>query len=112
MCFFGALGAGKTTMIKTIIHEITKTPIDQITSPTFNYLNIYDNVYHFDLYRLQNPDQFYALGFEEAFAKDKICLIEWSERIESIIPPHAMRININVISETEREVEVETLVVL
>ncbi|MCP5492388.1 MAG: tRNA (adenosine(37)-N6)-threonylcarbamoyltransferase complex ATPase subunit type 1 TsaE [Chlamydiales bacterium] len=108
VCFFGPLGAGKTTMIKTMIHALTATPIDQITSPTFNYVNSYGHIHHFDLYRLQNAKQFHALGFEEYFAPDSICLIEWSERIEPMIPSHAQRIHISIVSENERSIEYET----
>lgn len=99
-------------MIKTIVHALTATPIDQITSPTFNYVNSYGHVHHFDLYRLKNKKQFYALGFEDYFTSDSICLIEWSERIESIIPHHAQRIHISIISENERSIEYETPVLL
>ena len=72
--FFGNLGAGKTTLIKTIASNITNIKENEITSPTFTYLNIYYgdiNIYHFDLYRIKDKTQFMDMGFFEYFSKDE-----------------------------------------
>ncbi|NGX60601.1 MAG: tRNA threonylcarbamoyladenosine biosynthesis protein TsaE [Chlamydiae bacterium] len=91
VAFFGELGAGKTTLIKGIVEGTTGISRENVSSPTFNYLNIYEGkkgvCYHFDLYRLQGVDEFLSLGFEEYFLSEGICLIEWSEKIVSLLPP-------------------------
>lgn len=98
VAFFGALAAGKTTLIQSIVSQIFSGK--QIASPTFVYLNEYQNVdqsffvYHFDLYRLQGGCQeFIECGFEEyLYQKQSICLIEWAERIEELLPSHCYKI--------------------
>ena len=107
LAFFGPLGAGKTTLIKSIIQSLTQIEEDAITSPTFNICIQYDGVSHFDLYRLKNSDEFNALGFHECFNAETISLIEWAERIEPILPKRAIRIHINPKTETSRIVEYE-----
>jgi tRNA threonylcarbamoyladenosine biosynthesis protein TsaE len=92
--FYGELGAGKTTCIKGMARALGICPLD-VVSPTFQYLNIYKGsctLYHFDLYRMKGPDDFLKAGFEEFFSSNGIVVIEWAERIESIIPPHATKI--------------------
>jgi tRNA threonylcarbamoyladenosine biosynthesis protein TsaE len=90
VCFFGDLAAGKTTFIKGLASAISDCQHEDVTSPTFVYLNIYkgkkNTVYHFDLYRLRDSDEFISMGFDEMLYSDGICCIEWSERIENILP--------------------------
>lgn len=88
VCLFGDLAAGKTTLVKGIVEELTGLPSETVNSPTFTYLHIYPgpiSVYHFDLYRLRDVDEFLSLGFEEMLHAGGVCCIEWSERIESLI---------------------------
>jgi tRNA threonylcarbamoyladenosine biosynthesis protein TsaE len=95
LCFFGDLGAGKTTLIKGLIFGAAEINPDQVSSPTFVYLNVYrgkKNVYHFDLYRLSDADEFLSMGFEEFFFCGGICCIEWPERIAPLIPDNSIRI--------------------
>jgi len=81
----GELGAGKTTFVQGFLQGLGIQ--DTAQSPTFTYLQIYGNqVYHFDLYRLTSEQQFISLGFEEFLHEDKIVIIEWPERIESLLP--------------------------
>jgi len=97
LSFFGDLGSGKTTLIKSLTAELTGIDPHEVSSPTFTYLNIYEGacpVYHFDLYRLENKANFLERGFDEYFDAGGICLIEWAERIESILPEHALRIEL------------------
>lgn len=97
VAFFGPLASGKTTLIQAIVSEIF--PNKQIASPTFIYLNEYHNggdffIYHFDLYRLQSSvHEFIESGFEEyLYQKRGICLIEWAERIEELLPAHCKKV--------------------
>ena len=98
----GDLGAGKTTFIKGFIHEKTAIAPDCVSSPTFNIMNVYLDVRHFDCYRLKSSDEFLAMGLDEEF--DKTCLIEWPSKIESLLPSETFHIHIDILSENEREV--------
>lgn len=105
VAFFGDLGAGKTTLIKSLAAELTGIDPHEVSSPTFTYLHIYKGtglVYHFDLYRLENAADFLERGFDEFFDAGGICLIEWAERIDPILPEHAHRIEIKHQDENNR----------
>ncbi|NRA89871.1 MAG: tRNA (adenosine(37)-N6)-threonylcarbamoyltransferase complex ATPase subunit type 1 TsaE [Simkaniaceae bacterium] len=108
VCLYGDLGAGKTTLIKGIVEELTKTPAHEVNSPTFTYLNIYEGevtIYHFDCYRLENSKDFLERGLEEYL--DGLCLIEWPERISSLLPKNRSIININYQGKEERVITYE-----
>ena len=83
----GELGSGKTKFVQGILENFNLQ--DEISSPTFTIVNEYNsdtvNIYHFDVYRLEDSDEFFAIGGEEYFSKG-ICLIEWGELIEEILP--------------------------
>ena len=83
----GELGSGKTKFVQGILENFNLQ--DEISSPTFTIVNEYNsdtvNIYHFDVYRLEDSDEFFAIGDEEYFSKG-ICLIEWGELIEDILP--------------------------
>ena len=109
ICLFGDLGSGKTTFIQGVASQITGTPLEQINSPTFVYLNIYgtqEKVFHFDLYRLRDADAFMSMGFEEFLYAGGICCIEWSERIEALLPSGCLHVRISHISEGQRKVQI------
>lgn len=87
VCLNGDLGAGKTTLTKSIGLGLGVT--DYITSPTFTLINEYSGrlpVYHFDVYRLENADELYDLGFDEYFYGKGVCIIEWADKIEKLLP--------------------------
>ena len=95
VCLNGDLGAGKTTMTKSI--GIGLDVDEYITSPTFALINLYKGrmvVYHFDVYRLENVDELYDLGFDEYFFGEGVCIIEWAEKIDKLIPPDRIIIDI------------------
>lgn len=109
VCFLGDLGAGKTTFIQGLVAGATGCPPEDVSSPTFVYLNIYEGaktVYHFDLYRLKDPEEFVKMGFDEFFQAGGICCVEWSERIANLLPPDAVQVRISHVSEHEREIEI------
>jgi tRNA threonylcarbamoyladenosine biosynthesis protein TsaE len=87
----GELGAGKTELARAIIRAATGDAALIVPSPTFPLVEIYDApraaIWHFDLYRLDAPEQVWELGFEEALA-DGVSLIEWPERLGALLPPH------------------------
>lgn len=92
----GELGAGKTKFVEGVLKNFGLE--DEISSPTFTIINEYTkndiNIYHFDAYRLEDSDEFYAIGGEEYFEKG-ICLIEWGELISDVLPKDYIHININ-----------------
>ena len=111
VCLFGDLGSGKTTFIKGLASSVADVDIQQVCSPTFVYLNIYQGrktVYHFDLYRLKNADEFLSMGFDDMLFTDGICCIEWSERIESLLPPHCIHITLGHVDENTRSIRIES----
>lgn len=108
-CFFGDLAAGKTTLIKGIVEGATGISQEQVSSPTYVLLNIYEGcrtLYHFDLYRLKSSEEFLGMGFDE-YWQEGVCCIEWSERIKDLIPEKAIRIQMKQVSPTEREICIE-----
>lgn len=98
----GDLGAGKTKFVEGFLHNFELQ--DEISSPTFNIINEYissdNNIYHFDVYRLEDSDEFYAIGGEEYFEKG-ICLIEWGELISDVLPKDYIHVTINKDSNNE-----------
>ena len=89
----GELGSGKTKFVQGVLKYFNME--DEISSPTFTIVNEYTsgkaNVYHFDVYRLEDSYEFYAMGGDEYFSKG-ICLIEWGEMIEDILPKPYIKI--------------------
>lgn len=107
ICLKGDLAAGKTTIIKGIASSISGCSPNIVNSPTFIYLNIYEGetpVYHFDLYRLQDADEFLAMGFDDFFQQNGICCIEWSERINNILPPNIITLQLTHQGENKRSI--------
>ena len=87
----GELGSGKTTLARAILRAAAGDPNLIVPSPTFTLVEIYETprgtFWHFDLYRLEAPEQVFELGWEEALAEG-IVLIEWPERLGDLLPPH------------------------
>lgn len=106
----GDLGAGKTKFTEGILEYFNLQ--DEISSPTFTIVNEYNtskfNIYHFDVYRLSDIDEFYAMGGEEYFEKG-VCIIEWGEIIEECLPKDYIKINISRDLENEniRKLDIE-----
>ena len=107
IAFFGAMGAGKTTLIREICALLGSE--DVVTSPTFALVNRYESgkdfpIYHFDFYRIERPEEAFDMGYEEYFYSDGLCLVEWSEKIEELLPDDVMRVEIEVLSPTKRHI--------
>lgn len=111
--FVGPIGVGKTTFIKKLIHSYG-VPEHDVVSPTFNYVNIYKTksktIYHFDLYRLKNKNEFLEQGFDEYLNDENgIIIIEWPEIIIDLIKNKALLITIEYIDEHSRELIVKPI---
>ncbi|MEG0297068.1 MAG: tRNA (adenosine(37)-N6)-threonylcarbamoyltransferase complex ATPase subunit type 1 TsaE [Clostridium sp.] len=96
VCLTGDLGTGKTHISKGIANGLGIT--DHITSPTFTIVNEYDSgrlkLFHFDVYRVSDPDEIYAIGFDDYIFSDGVSLIEWANYIEEILPSDYLHIHI------------------
>ena len=102
--FEGEMGAGKTTFIKVLCEELGVE--DVVSSPTFSLVNEYaagnSIVYHFDFYRIRDIREAYDIGYEEYFYSGHICLIEWPERVEEILPERYIKVEIKVLAPDKR----------
>lgn len=110
IALIGDLGTGKTTLTKSIARGLGVT--ETVTSPTFTIIREYRSgrlpLYHFDVYRIGDPDEMFELGYEEYFYGDGVCVVEWADMIEDLIPEDAMIIYIDrSASEEEREYRIE-----
>ena len=113
IAFYGSMGAGKTTLIKNLCHRMGVT--DEVNSPTFAIVNEYvteegEPVYHFDFYRIKKIEEAYDIGFENYFDSGNLCLIEWPEMIEPLMPEKYIRVDIrHGASDNEREITCELI---
>lgn len=108
--FFGQMGAGKTTFIKAICQELGVA--DAVNSPTFTIVNEYKAakgfpVYHFDFYRINKITEAYDIGIDEYFSGDGLCLIEWPEKIQEILPDDCFQVFVYVDDEGNRTIEID-----
>jgi tRNA threonylcarbamoyladenosine biosynthesis protein TsaE len=97
--FFGAMGAGKTTLIKAICKQLGAT--DEVNSPTFSIINeymtmSYGPLYHFDFYRLNKAEEAFDIGYEHYFYSGSYCFVEWPEKIEQLLPNDYVKVSIEV----------------
>lgn len=105
--FYGKMGAGKTTFIQSIC-KVLGTP-DNVTSPTFAIINEYKSettgaIYHFDFYRIKDIEEAFDLGYEDYFYSGNYCLIEWPEKVESLLPEQYVEVNIEVLDNDSRHI--------
>ena len=109
--FYGAMGAGKTTFIKAVCEELGVE--EQVTSPTFAIVNVYEGgahfrpstIYHFDFYRIKRLEEAFDMGCEEYFYSGCLCFIEWPEMVEPLLPDDAVRVTISQLPDGQRVVE-------
>lgn len=110
VALFGPMGAGKTTLVSVIMEHLGSA--DTVTSPTFALVNQYytaDNqpVYHFDFYRINSLAEAFDMGYEEYFYSGDLCLVEWPEKIEGLLPDDVMVVRIEPLDETSRRFTIE-----
>ncbi|MDP3432709.1 MAG: tRNA (adenosine(37)-N6)-threonylcarbamoyltransferase complex ATPase subunit type 1 TsaE [Bacteroidota bacterium] len=102
---YGGMGAGKTTFIKAICHELGSN--DYVTSPTFALINEYSTnegavIYHFDFYRIKKLEEAFDLGYEDYIYSGNYCFIEWPEMIESLLPEGVVEVRITEVEHGKR----------
>lgn len=107
--FKGAMGSGKTTLIKEITHQLG---VDHVTSsPTFSLVNEYHSkndevIYHFDFYRIDDEEEAYDMGIEEYFDREAWCFIEWPEKVENVLPLESVVIHLTINQDNTRTIEI------
>ena len=99
LAFYGEMGVGKTTFAKALC-EVLKV-LDVVSSPTFSIVNEYlseqnGTVFHFDFYRLKDEQEAYDMGYEDYFYSDAYCLVEWPEKVESLLPSSFAKVQIQI----------------
>ena len=110
LAFYGEMGSGKTTFSKALC-EVLQVQ-DVVSSPTFSIVNEYiseqnGTVFHFDFYRLKDEQEAFDMGYEEYFYSDSYCLVEWPEKIESLLPPSFAKVKIQI-ENGERIIKIKT----
>lgn len=97
------MGAGKTTLVSRIAEYLGSE--DDVTSPTFAIVNQYEGtrtIYHFDMYRIDKIEEALDFGSEEYLSSGELCLVEWPEKIEGLLPEDTMVVKIEILSDTAR----------
>ena len=107
IAFHGEMGAGKTTFIKALCAEYGVT--DNVASPTFAIINEYltpekRTIYHFDLYRLETLADLQNIGAEDYFYTGNLCLIEWPELANTLLPSDTLHVTISVLPDNTRQI--------
>lgn len=106
--FYGEMGAGKTTFINALCKALGVED-DTTNSPSFSIINEYRSdttaelIYHFDLYRLETLEEAFDIGVEDYFDSGALCLLEWPERIEDILPNDTVKVEIKINDDDSRE---------
>lgn len=109
IALYGGLGAGKTAFVRGFTAFYDKNAC--VMSPTYNLVNVYGNIYHFDMYRINDEDDLYSVGFFDYDDGNNIIITEWSENIEYALPEKYLKVTINKIEQfpDAREIAIETV---
>ena len=106
--FYGDMGAGKTTFINALC-RVLGVEEDTTNSPSFSIVNEYRSdttaelIYHFDLYRIENLEEAFDIGIEDYFDSGALCLLEWPERVEDILPYDTVKVEIKINDDDTRQ---------
>jgi tRNA threonylcarbamoyladenosine biosynthesis protein TsaE len=111
LLFYGNMGVGKTTLIKQIVKSLGSN--DEVTSPTFSIVNEYHSeneiIYHFDFYRINDIEEAFNFGVEEYLYSNNWCIIEWPDKIQSILPKLVDRIDLDLNSNNSRYLKLNSI---
>ncbi len=113
--FDGEMGAGKSTLIRRLVEHLGADGSDTANSPSFAIANDYGRdsrgrtVYHFDLYRLESAGEALDIGFEDYLDSGDVCLIEWPDRAEELLPLHRLNVAIGLQPDYSRTITIQQL---
>ena len=113
IAFYGNMGAGKTTLIKNLCAQLGVQ--DEVNSPTFALVNEYqtdtfDSIFHFDFYRIKSLEEVFDIGYEDYFYGGSLCLLEWPELIDPLMPEHFIKVEISLgDTDTSRKIRCSVL---
>ena len=104
----GPLGAGKTVFIKGLARGLD-IPYDDVKSPSYTLVNEYQGkstLFHFDLYRMNSLEELYHIGWDDYLMRDGIVVVEWGEKADGLLPENVIRIDIAIVSDNERDIDI------
>lgn len=105
----GPLGAGKTVLIKGLARGLDVADMT-VKSPSYTLVNEYRGrltLFHFDLYRMNSPEELYHIGWNDYLLRGGIIVVEWGEKADGLLPDNYMEIRVTIVSETERDIEIK-----
>jgi tRNA threonylcarbamoyladenosine biosynthesis protein TsaE len=117
VALYGDLGSGKTQFVKGVCRSFDVREV--VNSPTFTVVNEYHGtipdsttaieIFHIDLYRMKNMEEIFGIGFDEYLESGGICLVEWAEKLDGIIPEERYDVKLSVVDATTREITVANI---
>jgi tRNA threonylcarbamoyladenosine biosynthesis protein TsaE len=110
IALIGPLGAGKTHLVRAVAEGLGVANSRVVSSPTFVLIQEYTGrlpIYHFDAYRLKHSGEFVELGAHEYFEGKGVCLVEWADRVEDVLPEEHLRITLQITGDTSRRITLE-----
>lgn len=110
LLFYGAMGSGKTTLIKELANQLGVQ--DVTSSPTFSLVNEYHTqegelLFHFDFYRIEKEEEAYDMGIEEYFDRNAWCFVEWPENVENLLPLESVVIQLTINPDNSRNIQIK-----
>lgn len=110
LLFYGAMGSGKTTLIKELAGQLGVNSMT--SSPTFSLVNEYHSkngelLFHFDFYRIEKEEEAYDMGIEEYFDQNAWCFIEWPENVENLLPLESVVIHLTINQDNSRTLQIK-----
>ena len=110
LLFYGAMGSGKTTLIKELTNQLGVKNVT--SSPTFSLVNEYHTqegelLFHFDFYRIEKEEEAYDMGIEEYFDRNAWCFIEWPENVENLLPLESVVIKLTINPDNSRNIQIK-----